>query len=70
VTSQAANVIDLDAYRARRNAGSSPAQSNAPSLDQLQPFPFFAPAFFFGFWPTWVMAPMPVIGCFRPGATE
>ncbi len=68
VSTQAANVIDLNAYRAQRKA--LPPASTTPTLDQYRPLPFHGQAFFFGFWPSWVMAPIPMIGCYQPGASE
>jgi hypothetical protein len=60
MSSQTANVIDLRSYRERRRALEL---AEAPIVVQnaVQPLPFYAPAFFFGYWPCWIMAPIPMI---------
>ncbi|WP_420133380.1 hypothetical protein [Rhodopseudomonas sp.] len=68
MSAQSANVIDLSTYRAQRKAAAS--VGTFPTLDQYQPFPFHGQAYFFGFWPAWVIAPIPMIGCYAPGAVE
>ncbi|MBI5132693.1 MAG: hypothetical protein HZA66_24910 [Rhodopseudomonas palustris] len=60
MSSQAANVIDLRSYRERRKALQL-AEAPIAAQHPVQPFPFYAPAFFFGFWPCWVMAPIPMM---------
>jgi len=67
VSVQSANVIDLSVYRAQRKALTAAANS-APTWDQYQPLPFHGQTFFFGFWPSWVMAPIMLIGSYTPGA--
>jgi hypothetical protein len=69
VSSQAANVIDLRIYRERRKAQQM-ADSPCIAPQPIQPFPFYAPAYFFGFWPSWVMAPVAMFGTGQPGTAE
>lgn len=69
MSAQPANVIDLNAYRAQRTAGTA-VPTTAPSLDQYQPLPFYGVSYFLGLWPAWVMAPIPMIGYYPPGTTE
>lgn len=69
MSSQAANVIDLRIYRERRKAQQM-ADSPCFVPQPIQPFPFYAPAYFFGFWPSWVMAPVAMFGTGLPGTAE
>lgn len=52
-----ANVIDLKAYREQRKSACATTSGCFHPLPPVQ-HPLFAPAFFFGFWPTWVMTPV------------
>lgn len=65
VSSQPGNVIDLKVYRERRKAARPEVAMSLP--DQPLLVPYYTPAFFFGFWPGWmVMAPAAVFGCYGP----